>query len=179
MYSSSLCRYALPAWYQVGSGCQVGRRRLQRTADCVFSRLSGSRVPNGNRVPGGEKKRPRVRTLHVRAFSPLVFSRWATAWKRSLTRTQGFLSLPCSPCFFPAFLLFFFTCLWLVLSLSPPPLFFPSPFSRFGVFQVEYHVETFCDKNKDELPKESDELFASSPNPFVTNLFAPAGGAKS
>ena len=57
-------------------------------------------------------------------------------------------------------------------------MFFSSPlfFSRFGVFQVEYHVETFCDKNKDELPKESDELFASSPNPFVTNLFAPAGG---
>lgn len=43
--------------------------------------------------------------------------------------------------------------------------------------QVEYHVETFCDKNKDELPKESDELFASSPNPFVVGLFAPAGGA--
>lgn len=42
--------------------------------------------------------------------------------------------------------------------------------------QVEYHVETFCDKNKDELPKESDELFASSPNDFVINLFAPAGG---
>lgn len=42
--------------------------------------------------------------------------------------------------------------------------------------QVEYHVETFCDKNKDELPKESDELFASSGNDFVVNLFAPAGG---
>ncbi|CAN0463640.1 unnamed protein product, partial [Scytosiphon promiscuus] len=42
--------------------------------------------------------------------------------------------------------------------------------------QVEYHVETFCDKNKDELPKESDELFASSKNPFVVSLFAPAGG---
>ncbi|CAN0337706.1 unnamed protein product, partial [Hapterophycus canaliculatus] len=35
---------------------------------------------------------------------------------------------------------------------------------------VEYHVETFCDKNKDELPKESDELFASSENPFVVSL---------
>lgn len=37
-------------------------------------------------------------------------------------------------------------------------------------------METFCDKNKDELPKESDELFASSDNDFVVNLFAPAGG---
>ena len=55
----------------------------------------------------------------------------------------------------------------------------PPPPSGFGVFQVEYHVETFCDKNKDELPKESDELFASSENPFVTNLFAPAGGERS
>ncbi|CAM9751488.1 unnamed protein product, partial [Ectocarpus sp. 12 AP-2014] len=44
--------------------------------------------------------------------------------------------------------------------------------------QVEYHVETFCDKNKDELPKESDELFASSTNDFVVNLFAPAGAKK-
>ncbi|CAM9512746.1 unnamed protein product, partial [Ectocarpus fasciculatus] len=44
--------------------------------------------------------------------------------------------------------------------------------------QVEYHVETFCDKNKDELPKESDELFASSANDFVVNLFAPAGAKK-
>lgn len=40
---------------------------------------------------------------------------------------------------------------------------------------MEYHVETFCDKNKDELPKESDELFASSPNTFVVNLFSPGG----
>ncbi|CAM9585491.1 unnamed protein product [Ascophyllum nodosum] len=44
--------------------------------------------------------------------------------------------------------------------------------------QVEYHVETFCDKNKDELPKESDELFASSPNPFVVNLFRQNTGKK-
>ncbi|CAM9387457.1 unnamed protein product, partial [Sphacelaria rigidula] len=44
--------------------------------------------------------------------------------------------------------------------------------------QVEYHVQTFCDKNKDELPKESDELFASSSNAFVVNLFSPTGGKK-
>ncbi|CAN0421516.1 unnamed protein product, partial [Hapterophycus canaliculatus] len=37
--------------------------------------------------------------------------------------------------------------------------------------QVEYQLGSFCDKNKDELPKESDELFASSENPFVVNLF--------
>lgn len=40
-------------------------------------------------------------------------------------------------------------------------------------------METFGDKNKDELPKESDELFASSSNSFVAELFAPAGGESS
>lgn len=45
-----------------------------------------------------------------------------------------------------------------------------------NVLQVEYCVETFCDKNRDELPKESDELFASSSNPFVVHLFVPPGG---
>lgn len=50
-------------------------------------------------------------------------------------------------------------------------------FEWVACWQVEYHVETFCDKNKDELPKESDELFASSPNSFVVNLFSPGGGA--
>lgn len=44
-----------------------------------------------------------------------------------------------------------------------------------NVLQVEYCVETFCDKNRDELPKESDELFASSSNPFVVHLFVPPG----
>ncbi|CAN0457788.1 unnamed protein product, partial [Discosporangium mesarthrocarpum] len=42
--------------------------------------------------------------------------------------------------------------------------------------QVVYSVETFCDKNKDELPKESDELFASSSSDFIVGLFAPSGG---
>ena len=39
-------------------------------------------------------------------------------------------------------------------------------------------MDTFCDKNKDELPKESDELFASSPNPFVVHLFNPDKGER-
>ncbi|CAM9710314.1 unnamed protein product, partial [Ectocarpus sp. 8 AP-2014] len=43
---------------------------------------------------------------------------------------------------------------------------------------VRYNVHTFCDKNKDELPNESDVLFASSESDFVVNLFSPTGGKK-
>ncbi|CAM9926162.1 unnamed protein product, partial [Choristocarpus tenellus] len=42
--------------------------------------------------------------------------------------------------------------------------------------EVVYNVETFCDKNKDELPKESNELFSSSTSPFIVDLFSPGGG---
>lgn len=38
---------------------------------------------------------------------------------------------------------------------------------------VSYTVVTFCDKNKDELPKESNELFASSSMTFLRDLFCP------
>ncbi|KAG5183737.1 P-loop containing nucleoside triphosphate hydrolase protein [Tribonema minus] len=48
---------------------------------------------------------------------------------------------------------------------------------RFSLYhyagEVIYSVESFLDKNKDELPRESNELFASSTSPFLVNLFAP------
>ncbi|CAM9289004.1 unnamed protein product, partial [Phaeothamnion confervicola] len=42
---------------------------------------------------------------------------------------------------------------------------------------VVYGVNTFCEKNRDELPKESDDLFQSSSSDFVRTLFG-AGGTK-
>ncbi|CAM9675631.1 unnamed protein product [Chrysoparadoxa australica] len=38
---------------------------------------------------------------------------------------------------------------------------------------VVYSGETFCDKNRDELPKETNDLFASSTGDFVRALFQP------
>mmetsp|Transcript_676 Transcript_676/g.962 ORF Transcript_676/g.962 Transcript_676/m.962 type:complete len:1715 (-) Transcript_676:47-5191(-) len=38
--------------------------------------------------------------------------------------------------------------------------------------EVIYSVESFMDKNKDELPKESNELFASSSSSFIRELFS-------
>jgi myosin-5 len=36
---------------------------------------------------------------------------------------------------------------------------------------VRYNVQNFCDKNKDELPKESQNLFLTSPSPLIPKMF--------